>query len=142
MRLRNAVPALVAVALVALLLHRAPSGVAQPRGDIGVIDLEIVWNERLLPALEGPLARETARLQAELDAAVANRPEAERQQLFDEYQARLYAYQQELVDNLLAQVREVIASVAKELGLSVVLDANSVMYGGVDVTEAVLDRLP
>ena len=81
-------------------------------------------------------------MQAELDEAVVGKSETEQQRLFEEYQAQLYSYQQQLVDELLAQVRETIAVVAEELGLSVVLDANGVMYGGVDITEAVLDRLP
>ena len=55
--------------------------------------------------------------------------ETEQQRLFEEYQAQLYSYQQQLVDELLAQVRT-IAVVAEELGLSVVLDANGVIRGG------------
>lgn len=141
MKLRNAVPLALLLALFIVVLQDVPVGVARQQGDIGVINLDAVWNEKLLPALEAPLAQETARLQSELDAAVADKPDAEKQRLFDEYQSRLYAYQQQLVDALLDEVRMVISEVASELGLSVVLDANSVMYGGVDVTDTVLARL-
>lgn len=142
MKLRWVVSLGLALALVGFFFHGAHVGVAQTEGEIGVIDIDSIWSVKLLPALEDALVAETARLQAELDKAVIGKSEAEQQQLFDEYQAQLYAYQQELVDELLAQVHETIAVVAEELGLSVVLDANSVMYGGVDVTEAVLNRLP
>lgn len=130
-----------AVVGIVLFVSKEPTGMAQRQGDIGVIDLEKIWIESILPALEEPLRQETARLQAELDRAVVGRPEAEKQQLFDSYQSQLYAFQQRLVDELLQEVRRAIAIVAEELGLSVVLDSNSVMYGGIDITEPVLQRL-
>lgn len=142
MKLRWVVSFGLALAIVGFLFHGARVGVARTEGEIGVIDIDSVWSEKLLPALEEALIAETARLQAELDEAVVGKSETEQQRLFEEYQAQLYSYQQQLVDELLAQVRETIAVVAEELGLSVVLDANGVMYGGVDITEAVLDRLP
>lgn len=142
MKLRWVVSLGVVLAFVGFFYHGALVGVAQTEGEIGVIDIDSIWSVKLLPALEEALVAETARLQAELDAAVIGKSEDEQQQLFDEYQAQLYAYQQRLVDDMLAQVRDAIAVVAEELGLSVVLDANGVMYGGVDVTEAVLNRLP
>lgn len=141
MKLGRVAPLVVAVALLVVMLQGQPVGVARTEGSVGVIDLDAVWSHNLLPALEAPLADETARLQRELDREAAGKPEGEKQQIFDEYQSRLYAYQQQLVDELLAHVREVIGEVADELGLSVVLDANSVMFGGVDVTEVVLSRL-
>lgn len=106
-------PVVIALCFVSfVLLQGQPVGVAQRQGDIGIIDLEAIWSGNVLPALEGPLAQETALLQAELDAAVADKSDAEKQQIFDAYQARLYALQQELVDELLDEVRRVIGEVA------------------------------
>lgn len=142
MNVRRLAPLGLGLALLLIALQGTQVGVAQIEGDIGVIDIDTIWNLKLLPALEEQLIAETARLQAELDAAAIGKSEDEKQILFDGYQSQLYTFQQGLVDELLEQVRLAIAVIADELGLSVVLDANSVMYGGVDVTEAVLARLP
>lgn len=142
MKKKGLVLTVVAVCLVGILLIQdRPVGVAQRQGHIGTIDLEAIWNHNILPGLEEPLIQETARLQAELDIAVEGKTEAEKQETFDAFQTKLYALQQEIVDGLLDDVRRVIAEVAEEQGISVVLDANSVMYGGIDVTHAVLERL-
>lgn len=142
MKRRELALAVVALCLAgALLLQNQPIGIAQRQGDTGTIDLEAIWTHHILPGLEGPLMQETARLQAELDVAVQGKTDAEKQQTFDAFQAKLYSLQQDLVDELLDDVRRVIAEVAEEFGISVVLDANSVMYGGIDITQAVLQRL-
>lgn len=142
MQRRQLALTMLAVFLVgAVLLQGQPTSIAQRNGDIGIIDLERIWGTNILPALDAPLKSETARLQAELDAAVRGKSEAEKQQLFDAYQVRLYSLQQEIVDQLLEDVRRAIGEVAGDLGISVVLDVNSVMFGGIDVTDLVLDRL-
>lgn len=56
------------------------------------------------------------------------------QQLVDE----ILAKQQEYKTQLLAQVREAIVAVAREKGYDLVLDSFGVLYGGEDVTDAVL----
>lgn len=124
-----------------VLLQGPQIGIAQHQTEIGTIDLDDILNAQVLAGVNEPLEEETARLQKELDEAIVDKSEAEKQQIFDEYQAKLFALQQELVDNLLHDIRNVIAEVAEDTGLDVVLDASSVMYGGVDVTDLVLQRL-
>src|SRR5690606_16602157 len=79
--------------------------------------------------------------QAELDQLVEGKTEAERQALFEEYQGRLYARQQQLLDPMLRYVGEVIGQVAEAMGVTIVIDAQSVLWGGVDMTAAVLDAI-
>lgn len=54
---------------------------------IGYVDVSRIIDEYLAPLLNEPLARETARLQAEFDQRAQSLSEAERQELFLQYQA-------------------------------------------------------
>lgn len=124
-----------AVAIVSSVLGEGPEG------SVGYVNLEQIWAQTLLPALNPPLQAETERLQAELDQLVEGKTEAERQALFEEYQGRLYARQQQLLDPMLRYVGEVIGQVAEAMGVTIVIDAQSVLWGGVDMTAAVLDAI-
>ncbi len=124
-----------AVAIVSSVLGEGPEG------SVGYVNLERIWAQALLPALDPPLQAETERLQAELDQLVEGKSEAERQALFEEYQGRLYARQQQLLDPMLLYVGEVIGQVAEAMGVTIVIDAQSVLWGGVDMTAAVLDAI-
>lgn len=112
-----------------------------PEGSVGYVNLEQVWALAILPALDPPLQAETERLQIELDELVEGKTESERQALFEEYQGRLYARQQQLLDPLLIRVGEIIGEVAENMGVDIVIDAQSVLWGGVDMTPAVLNAI-
>lgn len=114
---------------------------AGPEGSVGYVNLEQVWAQALLPALDPPLQAETERLQVELDQLVEGKTEAERQTLFEDYQGRLYARQQELLDPMLVRVGEIIGEVADNMEVNIVIDAQSVLWGGVDMTAAVLNAI-
>lgn len=112
-----------------------------PEGSVGHVNLEQVWAQAILPALDPPLQAETERLQVELDQVVEGKTEAERQALFEEYQGRLYARQQQLLDPMLIRVGEIIGEVADNMGVNIVIDAQSVLWGGVDMTATVLSAI-
>jgi outer membrane protein len=102
------------------------------------------------PMVQEQLSQETDRLQKELDAEIANlqiEDEEEKlkeaQALLDKYQALLDQRKQELIAPLVLQIRDGIRQVAEARGLTVVLDNTQglVLYGGMDLTEEVLDVL-
>lgn len=126
--------------LGALLAAVAGLGIggAEQEGRIGYVNIEVIWENALRPALEPPLLQETQRLQAELDERVEGKSEAEQQALFDEYQALLLHRQQELIDAMLIYVSQTIGQVAQNLDVSIVVDQQVVLYGGVNMTPAVL----
>src|SRR5690625_780389 len=102
-----------AVAIVGSVLGEGPEG------SVGYVNLERVWAQALLPALDPPLQAETERLQAELDQLVEGRSESERLSLFEEYQGRLYARQQQLLDPMLIHVGDIIGQVAADMAVKI-----------------------
>jgi len=114
---------------------------AQTESTVGYVDVDRLINEYLVPVLDEPLARETARLQAEFDAASADLEEEEKRELFMQYQYLLDAIKQQMVDEQLPFINEAVAAVAQRSGVTVVLERQVVLYGGVDLTDAVLQEL-
>lgn len=116
-------------------------GGAQEQAQVGHVSVEALWELALRPALQPPLEAETMRLQAELDARVEGKSDEERQALFEYYQSLLYSRQQKLIDAMLVYVSQVIGQVAVDLKVTTVVDQQIVLYGGVNMTAAVLDAI-
>ena len=72
---------------------------------------------------------------------VEGKPEAEQQAAFQEYQLELSKKQAEVLNPLKDKARAAIAMVAKEKGVTVVLDKKIVVYGVPDITEDVKAKL-
>lgn len=130
---------LVLVAALAFALSTTLS--AQSESLIGYVDVDRLIEEYLVPVLDEPLSQETARLQAEFDAAAADLDDEEKLNLFNQYQAELDWYRQQLVDAELPNINDTVIRVAQRLGVAVVLERQVVIYGGVDLTDAVLEEL-
>lgn len=130
---------LVLVAALAFALSTTLS--AQSESFIGYVDVDRLIEEYLVPVLDEPLSQETARLQAEFDAAAADLDDEEKLNLFNQYQAELDWYRQQLVDAELPNINDTVIRVAQRLGVAVVLERQVVIYGGVDLTDAVLEEL-
>lgn len=125
-------------------------GKAEEKTTIGYVNSQRLIEEFLEPAVQEPLAKETDRLQKELDAEIAKLEIAdeeaklkEAQALRDKYQAVLDQKKQELIAPLLLQIRAMIQEVADARGITVVLDNTYglILYGGIDLTDEVLKAL-
>jgi len=125
-------------------------GKAEEKTTIGYVNSQRLIEEFLEPAVQEPLAKETDRLQKELDAEIAKLQIAdeeaklkEAQALRDKYQAVLDQKKQELIAPLLLQIRAMIQEVADARGITVVLDNTYglILYGGIDLTDEVLKAL-
>lgn len=115
--------------------------IAASTASVGYVDVGRIIDEYLAPTLDEPLARETARLQAEFDQLAQNVSEPERQELFLQYQALLNLIKQEMIDRYLPNIDRAVAAVAAREQVGVVLEKQAVLYGGVDLTELVLTYL-
>lgn len=130
------------VVLVAALAFAVSTTLsAQTESSIGYVDVDRIIEEYLVPVLDEPLSKETARLQAEFDAAAEGLDDEEKLNLFNQYQAELDWYKQQLIDEQLPTINGAVARVAQREGVSVVVDRQIVLYGGVDLTDAVLAEL-
>ncbi|HEX6972730.1 MAG TPA: OmpH family outer membrane protein [Limnochordia bacterium] len=108
---------------------------------LGYVDVEILRNQFIVPEIDEPLRKETERLQAEFDERSKDLEDAEKRQLFDEYQRQLQSKQAEMVEALLPRIEEAIERVAGERGVRFVLDKKVVLFGGTDLTQDVLLKL-
>ena len=77
----------------------------------------------------------------DFDEKSKNLKDDEKTKLLQEHQEALQAKEKELLEPLKKKVDEAITSVGKNKGLAVVVDKNTVVYGGLDVTNDVVNAL-
>ena len=65
----------------------------------------------------------------------------EKQRYYQQLQERLSNKEKELMDPVLKKIETTIKKVADKKGLSVVVDKNTVVYGGLDITDEVSKAL-
>lgn len=139
--------AAAAVAVVAAAVVILNPLAAQTQSTVGYVDSELLiqaYAGREIEAAREAVRQERDRLQEEFDRLSADLDEAAKEQLFNEYQGRLEAYEQELgteIEERLNEIGEVLEAVARENGVTVVVDRAAVVWGGVDLTGEVLRRL-
>ncbi|MBO2521868.1 MAG: hypothetical protein CW345_08725 [Firmicutes bacterium] len=133
--------ALAAAAVaVSLAGDRSPLS-AQTQSPVGFIDRDLVLRSYAGEAIAAVLA-ERDRLQEEFDRIAARLDEEAKLALFQEYEERLARYEEEMgIDQLIGDIDQALAAAAAEAGVSVVVDQSAVVWGGVDLTGAVLRRL-
>jgi len=118
----------------------APAGLAADVTDIGYVDQNALAN---LPAFAAA-NRKLESAKAELDKQFAARVRgyknpADQTRIAQEFQNKFAAKQRELLGPLFARAQVSIASVASSKNLSVIVDKRIVIFGGTDVTGAVVD---
>lgn len=67
--------------------------------------------------------------------------DTEKQRYYQQLQERLSNKEKELMDPVLKKIETTIKKVADKKGLSVVVDKNTVVYGGLDITDEVSKAL-
>jgi Skp family chaperone for outer membrane proteins len=80
-------------------------------------------------------------LQAQLNAQLRGKSADQRQQTYTAFNKQLTDEQKKLLQPVLDAQTSAIASVAKKRNLLLVVDAQSKLYGGVDVTADVVKAL-
>lgn len=110
-------------------------------GPVGFVDVGRLIDDYLAPMVDGPLTAETLRLQAEFEEVARELDEATTQELFERYQAMLNLVKHDLIEEQLPVVNDAIEAVAAREAVTVVLDKQSVLHGGVDLTDKVLEYL-
>ncbi|MGE5507687.1 MAG: OmpH family outer membrane protein [Chitinophagales bacterium] len=146
MRLFNVPFKVSAVLVLALSLAASVAGVAgwslakaDKLSSVGYVDTGRLANEFPdMKAMRQQLEKDTAAMQAEYDKATASMSQDEKAKVFQQYQAKLDQKKNTMVSAALAKTVQVIGDVAKKQGLTVVLEKQSVLYGGTDITDAVI----
>lgn len=107
----------------------------------GVVDSVRIINEYLDEEMREPIQQAIRELQDEFDQESEGLPELERERLFLEYQGRLEAIRDALIQERVPRIQNAIQEVAEANGIVVVFDSSAIHYGGVDLTDQVLARL-
>lgn len=135
-------PLLVAAAAVtALALALTPQVLATDIADIGIVDQAAIGNLSQFQQAKAQLTQVQQQLQAQFQAAIKGKSQADQQRISQDFQNRLAQQQHAIFDPLLGRANAAIAQVAANKGLSVVVDKQIVIFGGLDITKDVTDLL-
>lgn len=130
------------VAGLAYMQMETPS-MAAPSTTIGIIDTSKVItgeNPDVVKARE-ELMKYSQELQTKFDAESATLDDQGKQELFTKLQADLRQKETEVQKAMEDKVKDATKSVADAKGLTMVLNKAAVLYGGVDITDAVAKKL-
>lgn len=115
---------------------------AAPAATIGFVDMQqVVNNSKDYKDAQNTLTAEADAMQKEFDTKIGDLSDDQKKQLFTQYQQRLDLKRQEVLGKVKEKVDAAIKDVATKQGISVVLDQNSVLYGGKDLTQDVINKL-
>lgn len=129
----------LAVFIVIVVLSLVLAGVfvssaqGQAEQELGVVNMEVIFTQYLAP----PLFEARDQMQLEFEERAEELTEEETSQLFIDYQAKLETIEIEYSNN----IANAVSKVAKDKGLSMVIDSAAVLHGGLDITNDILNEL-
>jgi len=138
-RVRHA--AVATAAIVALTLALTPQVLATDISDIGIVDQAAIGNLKPFIDAKAQLNQFQSGLAAQYQAAIKGKSQADQQKIQSDFQGRLATEQHQLFDPLIGRANAAIAQVAANKSLSVVVDKQVVIFGGLDITKDVTDLL-
>ena len=130
--------------VVAIALTQSGAGIASAagNGNVGVVDYRHIMSQHPnLQSANEQMQKAVTDAQKEFEEKSANMSDQEKANYYNQTQERLQVKQQELLDPIEKSVDDAVKKVADAKGLSVVLDKNTVVYGGQDITNDVVSRL-
>ena len=129
--------------VVAIALTQSGTGVASAAGsNVGVIDYRQVMSQHPeLNTVEQQMQNAIADVKKEFEEKSAGMNDQEKADYYQQSQLRLQQKQQELVNPIEQSIEAAIKKVAETKGLSVVIEKSTVIYGGQDITQDVINRL-
>ncbi|ADO78074.1 OmpH family outer membrane protein [Halanaerobium praevalens] len=109
---------------------------------VAYVDLEKVFNQHpARTAAEQKLNQKAAAYQQKIEQEAKSLPGVEQKKLLYSYQSELENLEAELLDSVLKEVENIIIETAENKKVKFVLEADDVLYGGVDLTDAVLAKI-
>ncbi len=131
----------VAAFICAICLALSPQVLAVDITDIGFVDQSAIGQLGPFQAAQAQYAQYQRTLAAQFQAAIKGKSQADQQRIFADYNQRAANRQRDLFGPLLARAQAAIQSVAANKGLSVVVDKQIVIFGGLDITGDVINML-
>lgn len=118
------------------------AGPGELESSVGHVDIRQIFEAHPdTMTAEMQLSMEAQAMQEELEEKAADLSQQEQEELLEEYQYRLAMREQELIGEVVAKIEDIVEEVALERGVDVVLESQNVIFGGQDLTSAVLEKI-
>ncbi len=116
---------------------------AAPRdSSIGVVNYQMLVSQTPdLATVQNTMKNEIETVQKDFNDKGQSMNDTERERYYKQLQERLANREKELMEPVLRKIEAAIKKVADKKGLSVVVDQNTVVYGGADITDEVAKEL-
>ena len=115
---------------------------ASSESAIGVVNYQMLLSQAPdLQNVQTSMKQEIDNAQKDFDEKSKTMNDTEKQRYYQQLQERLSNKEKELMDPVLKKIETTIKKVADKKGLSVVVDKNTVVYGGLDITDEVSKAL-
>ncbi len=137
---------ILSVTIVLFLLGAVGTTVVQPSrayaADIGVVDYQLVLSKHPdTQKANQALQAEADQAQKEFDTKSAGLSDKDKQDLNVQLRQRIEQKKRELVGPILDKINAAVKAVADAKGLQIVVNKTMVVYGGVDITSDVLNKV-
>jgi len=105
---------------------------------IGVVDYQVLVSQSpKMAEARTKMQEEVKKTRAEFEEKSKNMNNEEKERYYHQMQQRLEMQQKNLLDPVMESINAIVKKIADKKGLSVVVDKNSVIYGGTDITTEV-----
>ena len=112
---------------------------AAKESDIGVVNYQMLVSQSPeLANVRTAMQNEIATAQKDFDEKSKTMNDAEKQRYYKQLQERIGNKEKELMDPVLKNIELQIQKIADKKGLSVVVHKDTVVFGGVDITDEVV----
>ena len=109
---------------------------------IGVVNYQmLVAQSPDMAKAQSAMQEEIATAQKDFDEKTKSMNDVEKQRYYTQTQERLENKQKELMEPVMKNIEAQIQKIADKKGLSVVVEKNAVVFGGVDITDEVAKAL-
>lgn len=139
-----AIAAFFILGIVGISLSQSSIGHAAPANNsaVGMVNFQmIVVSSPDMDGVKTAMQAEVDNAKKEFDDKAKDLPDAEKQRYYAQLQDRLAQKERELMAPVLDKVTAAIKKVADSKGLTIVVDKQTVLYGGVDITDDVIKNL-
>ena len=129
--------------VVALALTQSGTGVASAASssNVGVVDYRQFTTLKIYTDAEAEMQKAVQQAQQEFNEKSANMSDEEKQAYYQQTMERLKQQNTDLMEPVQKQVEDAVKAIAEAKGLSVVLNKDTVVYGGTDITQDVIKKL-
>ena len=117
-------------------------GCSGRNAEFGVVDMKAVESKaEIVKTVKEDVAAKGKSLQEEMTKEMEGKSQEEQKKIVEDKAAEMQLVQSEAQNKLKASLDSALNAVAKEKGLGAVLIKEAVPQGGVDVTDAVIEKM-